>query len=269
MMARVCTAIVTVPIVILLIWLGDLFLTLGITALGVVGALEVCRLARARGLKPFSVCAGIWAGCCVVFVHGQVASVQGQQIILFSVVLAALLGAVTLFLRREPGKLEVNSFVATAVAAFYPAAPLSLVLLVRDLVQGFEWVILLVAVTFIADSTALILGKSFGRHLLAHAISPAKTWEGAVGNLLAAITTTVAVVVFLSLGMSFLQAILLGTLLGVAGQIGDLVESAAKRWAGVKDSGSLLPGHGGVLDRLDSIVFNIPLVYYFSIWVAT
>ena len=65
------------------------------------------------------------------------------------------------------------------------------------------------------------------------------------------------------------MAVLLGILLGVAGQVGDLAESAAKRWAEVKDSGSLLPGHGGVLDRLDSIVFNIPLVYYFSIWVAT
>jgi phosphatidate cytidylyltransferase len=181
----------------------------------------------------------------------------------------ALVGAATLFLRRLPGRLEVKSLAATVVAAFYPAAPLSLVLLIRDLDQGFEWVILLVTVTFIADSTALILGKSFGRYLLARAISPAKTWEGAAGNLLAAIVTTVAVVTFLSLGITFIEAVLLGILLGVAGQVGDLAESAAKRWAEVKDSGSLLPGHGGVLDRLDSIVFNIPLVYYFSIWVAT
>ena len=269
MMARVCTAIVTVPILVFLIWLGDLLLTLGIAALGVIGALEVCRLARARGLKPSSVCAGVWAGCCVVFVHGQTASLEGQQIILFAVGVIALVGGATLFLRRLPGRLEVKSLAATVVAAFYPAAPLSLVLLIRDLDQGFEWVILLVTVTFIADSTALILGKSFGRHLLAHAISPAKTWEGAVGNLLAAIVTTVTVVALLNLGITFIEAILLGTLLGVAGQVGDLAESAAKRWAEVKDSGSLLPGHGGVLDRLDSIVFNIPLVYYFSIWVAT
>ena len=269
MMARVCTAIVTVPIVIFLIWIGGLSLTLGVGALGVIGALEVCRLARARGLKPFPVCAGVWAGCCVAFVHGQAASVEARQVILFSVGAIAFVGAATLFLRRLPKGLEVKSLAATVVAAFYPAAPLSLVLLVRDLSEGFQWVILLVTVTFIADSTALILGKSFGRHLLAHVISPAKTWEGAAGNLFAAIVTTVAAVELLSLGITFIEAILLGMLLGVAGQVGDLVESVAKRWADVKDSGSLLPGHGGVLDRLDSIVFNIPLVYYFSIWVAT
>jgi phosphatidate cytidylyltransferase len=135
--------------------------------------------------------------------------------------------------------------------------------LIRLLEHGPEWIFLLAMITWGTDSGGLFVGKIIGRKKLAPAISPNKTIEGAVGG------------VFLGIGMAILahywflrffplkEVIVLALVLSIAGQIGDLVESMFKRANQVKDSGSLLPGHGGVLDKIDSFIFTIPLLYYY------
>lgn len=140
--------------------------------------------------------------------------------------------------------------------------------------HGESLVYLLFFVTWFSDIFAYLVGKKFGRHKMAQRISPGKSWEGAVAGLAAAVVIAVAWREvsgweFLSrwnLSLRFLKpfhCVLMGLLLGIGGQVGDLAESMLKRNAGVKDSGSILPGHGGMLDRCDSLLFNIPLLYYF------
>ncbi len=122
--------------------------------------------------------------------------------------------------------------------------------------------------TFATDTAAFFVGRSIGKRKLAPKISPSKTWEGAVGGMLGAVAAALAAKYAMGLDVSAAVAGALGVLMGVWGQIGDLSESKLKRLTGVKDSGWIIPGHGGVLDRLDSIVFNLVLVYYFVIWAA-
>ena len=125
---------------------------------------------------------------------------------------------------------------------------------------GLEWLLFALLTTFATDTGAFFVGRAIGRHRMAPTISPGKTWEGAVGGFVSALGAGAAVAVVAELPLWVALAVAAGV--GVAGQIGDLMESRLKRAAGAKDAGSLLPGHGGLLDRLDSLVLTIPLVYY-------
>ena len=138
--------------------------------------------------------------------------------------------------------------------------------ILRGIGQGTLWVLVTLTVTFAVDTGALYAGKKFGKNLMVPSISPSKTWEGAVAGFILSIVLTPMLVIFLDLIDSLYLALGLGFLIGIVGQLGDLAESKLKRVAGFKDSGVLMPGHGGVLDRLDSVVFNLALVYYFVIW---
>jgi phosphatidate cytidylyltransferase len=135
-----------------------------------------------------------------------------------------------------------------------------------DVPYGAGWLALVVAACWAADTAAYAVGKTLGRHKLCPSISPGKTVEGAVGGLIGAMLLTFLLGQWLGLPTG--HALALGALLGVAGQLGDLAESKLKRWAGVKDSGSILPGHGGVLDRFDSLLVNAPLAYYYLRFIA-
>jgi phosphatidate cytidylyltransferase len=134
---------------------------------------------------------------------------------------------------------------------------------------GRDFVFLTLFVTFGSDTAAYFIGKAFGRHKLAPQISPGKTWEGTIAGVLGAVIISWLFTLNtpLQLPLSWWQAILLGALVSIFGQLGDLVESLLKRNCGVKDSGSLMPGHGGLLDRIDSILFAGVVVYLFYIYV--
>ncbi len=124
------------------------------------------------------------------------------------------------------------------------------------------WVLYALAINWVGDVAAYYVGRTFGRHKLAPIVSPGKSWEGAVGSMAASIAFGVLLVNRDLLPVSALQIAILSLLANVSGQLGDLAESAMKRGAGLKDSGTLLPGHGGFLDRLDSSLFTLPVVYY-------
>jgi phosphatidate cytidylyltransferase len=130
---------------------------------------------------------------------------------------------------------------------------------------GAELVIFLVAVTWIGETTAYVLGSTIGRHKLAPVISPRKTIEGAVAQVIASVLSAAAFGAWLLPQCGMGMALAGGALLGVVGQAGDLAESAIKRSVGTKDAGELIPGHGGVLDRIDSLLFNLPAFYYFTL----
>jgi phosphatidate cytidylyltransferase len=122
-----------------------------------------------------------------------------------------------------------------------------------------------VAVVYMGDTGAYFTGVSFGKHKLIPAVSPKKTWEGSLGGLAWSAATAVVLNWYWDLALPLITAVVLGLLIGIAGQTGDLLESAIKRVAGCKDSGKVFPGHGGVLDRIDSLLFAAPVCYGFFV----
>ena len=150
--------------------------------------------------------------------------------------------------------------------AIYLGLSLYYALQIRFIEDGREWTLLLLLVVFATDTSAYLVGRAIGRTPLAPSISPNKTREGAAAGLVGAISASVLANSILGLDAIIWEAAALGLVIGVLGQVGDLAESRMKRKAGVKDSGRFVPGHGGILDRLDSIIYVLPATHFFIIW---
>ncbi len=140
--------------------------------------------------------------------------------------------------------------------------------LLRKLPHGQGWVFLVLLIVMVSDSMAYFAGITLGRHRLYEAISPKKSIEGAVGGLGGGVLGALVAKSWLLPQLQAADVILLGLGVGAFSQIGDLVESMLKRSFGVKDSGAIIPGHGGLLDRLDSLLFAFPATYYYAIWLV-
>ncbi len=134
----------------------------------------------------------------------------------------------------------------------------------RDLEHGVSWILLLVFVTWLGETAAYLVGSTLGRHKLAPVVSPRKTVEGAVAQLAVSPLTALAAQAWFFPELPVHSALVAGLILGLAGQAGDLIESAIKRSVGTKDTGHLIPGHGGVLDRIDSLLVNTPVLFYYA-----
>jgi phosphatidate cytidylyltransferase len=134
--------------------------------------------------------------------------------------------------------------------------------------RGDELILFVVGVTWVGETAAYLVGSTLGRHPLAPVISPRKTLEGAAAQVMASLVTGAALGAWLLPGCGGTVAVLAGGVLGMVGQIGDLAESVFKRSVGTKDTGGLIPGHGGVLDRIDSLLFNLPAFYYLTVLTA-
>ncbi|MFQ6000491.1 MAG: phosphatidate cytidylyltransferase [Anaerolineae bacterium] len=166
---------------------------------------------------------------------------------------------------RKGGHLPVVSWALSLGGAIYVGFLLSHFVSLRALPRGLEWTLLAFFPAWANDTGAYFVGRWIGEHPFAPRISPKKTWEGSIGGWILGVA--VGTLMGAVLGLPLLHASLLGLLISLAATGGDLVESMFKRWAGVKDSGRLIPGHGGVLDRIDSLLFSVAAVYYYLIWV--
>ncbi len=269
MSTRVATAAVAIPLLVLAAWAGNLWFLALAAAAAAVGSLEVSAMARRRGHKPAATLAQAWSVAFVVAAY--VASTGGDAPAEAAALLAvvALVGQAVVMpsaLWRSTPSRAVATWAVTAGAALYPGLLLAYAPLLRALDDGFLWVLLLLGTVFAADTAAYFAGRLLGRRRMAPRISPGKTWEGTAAGLAAAAASCAIIAAALDLPLSLPLAAALGAVLGVAAILGDLAESALKRACGVKDSGALVPGHGGVLDRLDSIVFNLPLMYHLIVW---
>lgn len=145
---------------------------------------------------------------------------------------------------------------------FFIGWSLSHLVLLRNLPEGKSYILFLCAIVWVGDTLAMYVGKIVGRHKMSRSISPGKTWEGAAGGLIGGLLTAVAFSSYLVPQLSLGQCLLLALLLSITAQISDLSESMIKRYTGVKDSGELIPGHGGLLDRIDSLLFAAPTFVY-------
>jgi phosphatidate cytidylyltransferase len=269
MKQRILTALWALPVLLLFIWFDTPWfpiIIILISALVIVGILEFYRLALLSQGHPLITLGLVWALIFVIAAHFETAylpaAVVGSAIIVPGVLAFAL--------RREK---RLSAWAWTVAGILYIGWTLSHYVSLRELDFGRNWVILAIFSTFACDTSAFLIGKKFGHRRFAPAISPGKTWEGAIAGLLVAMAAVVALRFILNIGgwtlpMGYLHSVILGLLIGVFAQTGDLLESLMKRKAGVKDSGTLLRGHGGVLDRIDSLVLTGVIVYYYVIWVV-
>ncbi len=249
---RVATAVVGAPLLIAALWLGGWVLLAVVLLLCALGALEFGRLARAAGYRVPSV---VLAGA-LLFPLWAAAGRWDEAWALAAglVVAAALASLVSPQRAAAPGRAAV-----AALGALYVGVLFSYLILMRG-AHGPAATLAVVGLVWVNDTAAFFAGGAWGRRRLAPSISPGKSVEGFLAGLVAA----VGVAVLLALPMGWSPRPLAGIGLGVAlaAVAGDLWESALKRRAGVKDSGALLPGHGGVLDRFDAVLFGVPAGYY-------
>jgi phosphatidate cytidylyltransferase len=263
---RVLTALVGIPILLGAIWWGAPWLTIVVVLAALLGIRELYHLYRATDPRlPLSLGA-LWVAAFVL--GGQAASGQVDFLL---ITLGIFLGGafvVLLWLIAFYRGQNLPRVVAYLIGGpVYVGFLLAHALVLRELAGtgsdlGRNWLLFALLVTFATDSGAFFVGKSLGRRSLAPSISPNKTWEGAVGGFLFAVMASLALGQLLELGLSRWQTGLIGATVGMVSQLGDLFESKLKRISNVKEAGSVIPGHGGILDRLDSLLFSIPTVYY-------
>jgi phosphatidate cytidylyltransferase len=181
-------------------------------------------------------------------------------------VLVAGLGLILSAPLWSPGRSSFESAANTLFTAVYVGWLLGYAIWLRGRADGAFFVLFLVGVTWIGESAAYLVGSTIGRHPIAPTLSPRKTIEGSVAQLVVSIAAGLGLGVWLVPACSPVGAAGAGALLGVIGQVGDLAESAIKRSLGTKDAGDLIPGHGGMLDRIDGLLFNAPVLYFYSLY---
>ena len=286
---RVLFGVIAAPIVVGILIYGGWPLAALIAIAGALGASEFCRIARAGGLAPLDNAGIALAGLIPLLVHARYLQIYDPNGALGPVSVAALVLIVLLsaaIWARGVGGKPLGAVASTALGAAYTGGLLSFGYAIRYHEYAFapaslaagSWtvsvpsggllVLLPVLLTWASDVGAFAIGRAVGRNKLIPSISPGKTVEGAVGGLLVSMVIALVYTRFLlrpatHLGFrgEALGALGFGALASVAAQVGDLVESLLKREAGVKDSSHLIPGHGGVLDRLDSLFFVLPVSY--------
>lgn len=255
---RIITAIWGVPLVLLAVWFGEplSWFTILIAIWGLLAAMEYQRITGVSGTRPLAAFGLVWTLLFIISPHFNYGLTV--PLLLTSAVVLSL--AMLLFLPKKDGVFA--SWAWTMGGILYIGWMLSLLVEIRT-EAGRNWVYLTLLATFASDTAAYFIGRAFGRHKLAPTTSPGKTWEGAIGGLFGAVVICLLFTLStpVHLPLEYGEAVALGLLISIAGQVGDLAESLLKRNTGVKESGSLLPGHGGLLDRLDSILFAGAVVY--------
>jgi phosphatidate cytidylyltransferase len=267
-MNRILTAVVVLPFLIASILISSLwwvFVLLAAAAM-VLGLWEFYLLAKRLQLKP-DPAAGYVAGAALITISLQndpVTNLLLAQLVIIALTAGTLIAAT---LRGAPYDKMIPSTGATILGVLYVAFLGSHLIYIRT---GFNPNLSAHLLSFFflvlmgADTGAYYIGRAFGKHKLAPSISPGKTWEGAIGGVVAALVAAALAHFwfFRELPLKFILP--LAVVMTLVGILGDLAESALKRGAGAKDAANILPGHGGILDRLDSLLFNAPLIYYFA-----
>lgn len=267
---RAVVALVGAPIALGIIWLGGAPLATAAGALSGIAAWEYFRIAREGGTTPMSMVGIALSALIPLAVHAQQLGVFAVPLVVWTLVPLFVL-ALSIWTRGVDGK-PLGAAATTLFGALYTGGTLSYLYALRYFgyavgdTAGALVVIMPVVLTWASDTGAYFTGRLVGGPKLIPSVSPAKTISGAVGAVVATVGACAAFVHFLlkphaQLAFSPTGLILFAVCISVAAQIGDLTESLLKREAGVKDSGTLFPGHGGVLDRLDSLFFVLPVTY--------
>lgn len=272
---RVVSALILLPIVVGVVWWGVWPITAIVVVATVIGLIELYGAFSQGGYRPRIPLGIALALLLIVAVALQATAVLD---LVMPLVTFAVIASLVFELTRHSERNALASWALTLAGAFYLGWLLSHFILLRmlstplrsnvftliglSLDSGAAWIYLILAITWIQDTAAYFVGKYIGRHKLAPVLSPKKTWEGAIGGLLGSVAAAIGFAVIFGLPISAPQALFLGLIGGIVGPLGDLAESMIKRQVGIKDAGNLIPGHGGILDRADSLLFTGPVLYY-------
>jgi phosphatidate cytidylyltransferase len=294
LLKRIATAVVLIPIVLALILRAPVWILAVVAAIAALLAIgEFLKLTESYGVQPMSrpthVFAALFFLMLALTAQGETALVATGKFLVILGFSAAIVPFVFLT-RAMRGENMASGYPAAAASVFaftYIALPMGMLVQLRQQWAGAFFLLYLLLVVWAGDIFAYFVGKSIGRHLMAPRISPKKTWEGAIASLIAGVAVGWLLFYYaLPLSSALLHwglierrdglfglerpamgpVILLTILLNIAAQLGDLVESLIKRGANVKDSGSILPGHGGMLDRIDALLFAAPVLWYYAAW---
>jgi phosphatidate cytidylyltransferase len=270
LLQRTVTALVGLPVILAAIWWGSPWLTILVLLVAVQGIREVYRLLPpGTGALPVTLGA-LWVVALVL--GSQAASGINNFLIISASILAvgSFVGLLWLVAYYTGGR-YLTAVVYLIGGPVFAGFLLSHTLVLRNIGEsndvGRDWLLLTLLVIFANDTGAFLVGRILGRHRMAPSVSPGKTWEGAAGGLVWAVVAVVVLGFLFDVSPPGWQLAVIGATVGVLSQWGDLLESKVKRVANVKDAGSIIPGHGGVLDRLDSVVMSIPAVYYLLVTV--
>ena len=280
MLQRSLTALVGIPVLVGAVWLGAPWLTVLVLAAGVAAIWEFYRMTPAN-VGPLPVVLG--AAWVVALLSGAQASSGRDNFLIISggVIAAGSFASLLWFIAFYHGVSFRAGFCYLMGGPLYIGFLLAHVLILREIAEsgvigfgttgleleratdlGRNWLLFAILVTFATDTGAYLLGRAVGSRPMAPSISPNKTWEGSLGGFVSAVAAALVLGVVFDLGIAAWQQAVIGGVVGVVSQWGDLVESKLKRIADVKEAGSIIPGHGGLMDRLDSMLFALPAVYY-------
>jgi phosphatidate cytidylyltransferase len=294
LLKRILTALVLIPIVLLLVLRAPVPLVALVTALvALLAVQEFLKLAEAYGIRPFRWPTYLFVAAFFLFLAlnpGNAKPLLSTAIFIYTVGFTAAIAPVvflTIGMRQLNLSAALPAAMVSVFAFCYVALPLGLLVQLREQWSGAFLLLYLLLLVWAGDIFAYFVGKSLGRHLMSPRISPKKTWEGALASLLASLVVGMLLYNYaLPISTALLNAhliqvrdgffalqkpplwptLLLSAAINIAAQLGDLVESLIKRGAGVKDSGTLLPGHGGMLDRIDALLFAAPVLWYYAAW---
>jgi phosphatidate cytidylyltransferase len=283
MLLRILTATVLIPIVVASVWWGPPALIAALAGIvAILALIEFFDLANRVGLRAYRK----WSLVCVAglfyaqysqgFVERHaigegvslVRNAAGGEFSIEAILLVFVFGCVSIgLLTRRPLHEVFPSVAVSSAGLLFIAVPFSYLVRLNDIERsGRQLVLFTLCLVWAGDMLAYFVGRGFGRVPMAPALSPKKTWEGALGNILGSLLVAVLFARWMQIDVVILMVI--AGLANIAGQMGDLIESAYKRGASVKDSGSLLPGHGGVLDRVDSLILAAPVVWVLYQWIS-
>jgi phosphatidate cytidylyltransferase len=294
---RIATAVVLIPIVLLLVLRAPIFLVAIVTAfVALITVHEFLKLTEFYGVQPLR--KPTYGAVALFFLllminAGQEKPLLSTDIFGMAAAFAATIATfvfLTIAMRRENLSTGYPAAAASAFGFGYIALPLAMLVQLRQQWAGAFLILYLLLVVWAGDIFAYFVGRSLGRYLMAPRISPKKTWEGAAASLVASLAIGSALFYYsaslsttlLKWGLiqrrdgmfglekpAWLPVLVLTAGLNIAAQLGDLVESLIKRGAGVKDSGAILPGHGGMLDRIDALLFAAPVLWLWAAWRVT
>ncbi|HTY81733.1 MAG TPA: CDP-archaeol synthase [Dehalococcoidales bacterium] len=262
--ARVITAVWAVPVVLASIWFSrpeyvfPLFTVVAAVA-GLLGVYEFYKVTGVVKNSPLFIFGLLWTTLFIIRPH--YGYTDSLPVLLSGGLVLSL--AMLVFIPKREGLFSQWAWMTGG--ALYVGWLLGLLVNLRLLPDGRNWLYMALIATFASDTLAYFIGKAFGKNKMSPAISPGKTWEGAVAGVFGALIISILFTLKtpLQVPLKISESIILGFFISVFGQIGDLAESLLKRNTGVKDSGSLMKGHGGILDRIDSILFASAVVYFF------
>lgn len=265
MKRRVISAIIFSIVLILIVFINNPIVdTALVMLLSIIGIYEYNKAFKHAGYNPIS-----WVGylgCLIMFSMGGILE-DSSKIVLIKIGLPALLIAIFMYIILANLKRSIIDVAITVFSLLYIPFMFSFVKLILMMEDGRFYIWLVFLGAFASDTFAFLVGKKFGKTKLCPDISPNKTVEGSIGGIVGVIVSYAILTyignTWLNLDLNYLYMVIAGVIAGIAGQFGDLSASAIKRYCGVKDFGNLIPGHGGILDRFDSILFVAPVIYMF------